>query len=191
MTTGPAGETLEQRVRSAVAAHRGERGALLPILHELHAELGYLDPAALPILAAELNISRADVYGVVTFYHDFRDSPPGATTVRICRAEACQAVGAERLAEHATRRLGVGFGETSADRAVTLDEVFCFGNCALGPTVEVDGRLYGRVDERRFDEVMRPGPAGTDATDGAAGTAGAAGAAGAAGTAGAGEAVRP
>ena len=147
-------ETLEQRVLAAVEAHRGERGALLPILHHLQAEFGYIDEAAMPIVARELNLSRAEVYGVVTFYHDFTLAPGGARTVRICRAEACQAVGAERLAEHARQRLGVGFGETTADRAVTLEQVFCFGNCALGPTVQVDGRLHGRVDPAAFDRLV-------------------------------------
>ncbi len=146
--------TLRERVRAVVAAHRGERGALLPILHRLQAEFGYLDEAALPIIADELNLSRADVYGVVTFYHDFTRAPRGARMVRICRAEACQAVGAERLAEHAKRRLDLDFGETTPDRAVTLEQVFCFGNCALGPTVQVDGRLHGRVDADAFDRLV-------------------------------------
>lgn len=148
------GETLEQRVRAVVAAHRGERGALLPILHQLQAQAGHIDEAALPLIANELNLSRAEVYGVVTFYHDFTFTPRGATTVRICRAEACQSVGAEELTEHARGRLGVGIGETTADRAVTLEQVFCFGNCALGPAVEVNGRLHGRVDAATFDTLV-------------------------------------
>jgi formate dehydrogenase subunit gamma len=151
------GEALEQRVRAAVAAHRDQRGALLPILHRLQAELGHIDEAALPVIAAELNLSRAEVYGVVTFYSDFRLVPAGTTTVRVCRAEACQSVGAERLAEHARARLGVDFGATTADGSVTLEQVFCLGNCALGPAVQVGERLYGRVDEAAFDAlVARP-----------------------------------
>lgn len=155
LSTGDlAGETLEQRVRAVVAEHRGQRGALLPILHALQAEFGYLDQAALPVVAAELNLSRAEVHGVVTFYHDFRQTPGGTTTVRLCRAEACQSVGAERLAQHARQRLGVGFGETTADGAVSLEQVFCLGNCALGPAVQVNGRLHGRVDEVAFDALV-------------------------------------
>ena len=117
-------------------------------------EMGYVDPAAIPILADELNLSRADVYGVVTFYHDFRQTPPGRTTVRICRAEACQAVGAAELADRARNRLGVGFGETTTDGAVTLEQVFCLGNCATGPSVQVDDRLYGRVTPERLDGML-------------------------------------
>ncbi|WP_344406845.1 NAD(P)H-dependent oxidoreductase subunit E [Dactylosporangium fulvum] len=147
-------QSLEQRVRSIVAAHRGERGALLPILHSIQSELGHVDPAVIPILADELNLTRADVHGVVTFYHDFRPTPPGRITVRICRAEACQAVGATALAEHARARLGVTFGETTADGAVSLDQTLCFGNCALGPAVQVGDRLYGRVDAARLDSLL-------------------------------------
>ena len=145
---------LAERVRVIVARHQGSRGALLPILHAVQGELGYVDPAVVPVVADALNLSTAEVHGVVTFYRDFRSTPPGRATVRICRAEACQAVGATALAAHARRRLGVGFGETTADGAVTLDEVFCLGNCALGPAVQVDGRLHGRVGPARFDALL-------------------------------------
>jgi formate dehydrogenase subunit gamma len=143
-----------ERVREIVAAHRGERGALMPILHAIQAEYGHIDPAAIPVIAAELNLSRADVHGVVTFYKDFRQTAAGRTTVRVCRAEACQAVGSDVLAQHAESRLGVGFGETTSDGAVTLETVFCLGNCALGPSVEIAGRLYGRVDADRLDALL-------------------------------------
>jgi formate dehydrogenase subunit gamma len=145
---------LERRVRSVAAAHRGEGGALLPILHDLYAELGYIDPGCIPVLADELNLSRADVHGVISFYRDFKTAPSGRTTVRICRAEACQAVGAEALAEHAHRVLGIAFGGTTADGAVTLEQTFCFGNCALGPTVQIGPALHGRVDAERFDVLL-------------------------------------
>ncbi|GAA2247892.1 formate dehydrogenase subunit gamma [Streptomyces ruber] len=147
---------LEQRVRSIVAEHRGTRGALLPVLHAVKEEFGYVDPAVIPVLATELNLSRADVYGVITFYEDFRQTPPGRTTVRICRAEACQAVGAGTLADRARSRLGVSFGGTTPDGAVTLDQVFCLGNCATGPAVEIDGRLHGRVTPERLDALLAP-----------------------------------
>jgi formate dehydrogenase subunit gamma len=151
-TTG--GSPLEQHVRSAVAAHRDDRGPLLPILHDIQATFGYVDPAVVPILAEELNISRADVHGVISFYHDFRESPVAGTHVRICRAEACQAAGAEELVAHATDRLQTGIGGTSPSRDATLDQVFCFGNCALGPTVEINGRISGRVTPDRFDALI-------------------------------------
>jgi formate dehydrogenase subunit gamma len=153
------GSPLEQRVRTAVVAHRNDRGALLPILHDIQAEFGYVDPAVVPILAEELNLSRADVHGVITFYHDFRTSAAAGTHVRICRAEACQAAGADELVAHAKAKLNTDVGGTSPDRAATLDEVFCFGNCALGPTVEINGRISGRVTPTRFDSLM------ADATD--------------------------
>jgi formate dehydrogenase subunit gamma len=148
------GSPVERRVRSAVAAHRGDRGALLPILHDLQHEFGYVDPAVAPILAEELNLSRAEVHGVISFYHDFREKPVSGTLVRICRAEACQASGAEALVDHARDSLGTDLGGTSPDRAVTLEQVFCFGNCALGPAVEINGRLAGRVDTARFDALV-------------------------------------
>jgi formate dehydrogenase subunit gamma len=145
MTSGPTagGSPVEQRVRSAVAAHRGDRGALMPILHDIQAEFGYVDKAVVPIIADELNLSRADVYGVLSFYHDFRERPAAGTLVRVCRAEACQANGAAALFEHAERASGV-----------TVEQVFCFGNCALGPAVEINGRLVGRVDANRLDALL-------------------------------------
>jgi formate dehydrogenase subunit gamma len=156
MASSPA-QSLEDRVRLIVAQHGAERGALMPILHAVMEDMGYVDPAAIPVLAEELNLSRADVHGVVTFYHDFRQTPPGRRTVRICRAEACQAVGAAKLADQAQGRLGVAFGETTADGAVTLEQVFCLGNCATGPSVQVDERLYGRVSPEQLDRLLGAG----------------------------------
>src|ERR1041384_863482 len=115
------GSPLEQHVRSAVAAHRDDRGPLLPILHDIQAQFGYVDPAVVPILAEELNLSRADVHGVISFYHDFRKEAAAGTHVRICRAEACQAAGADALVAHARDRLGTDVGGTSPDRDATLD----------------------------------------------------------------------
>jgi formate dehydrogenase subunit gamma len=148
------GSPLEQHVRSAVATHRDDRGPLLPILHDIQATFGYVDPAVVPILADELNISRADVHGVISFYHDFRESPTAGTHVRICRAEACQAAGAEDLVAHVKDKLQTDIGGTSPSRNATLDQVFCFGNCALGPTVEINGRISGRVTPNRFDALI-------------------------------------
>ena len=147
----------EGEVRAIVTRHRDRPGALLPVLHELSETFGYLDRRALSIVAEVLNLSEAEVFGVVSFYNDFRTEPTGRTVVRICRAEACQSMGAERIVSHATERLGVGLGGTTPDGAVTLEQVFCLGNCALSPAMAVDGRLVGRVDEARFDELV-PSP---------------------------------
>ncbi|WP_369263960.1 MULTISPECIES: formate dehydrogenase subunit gamma [unclassified Streptomyces] len=153
MTTSGSDATVEDVVRRVVAGHRDQRGALLPVLHAVQAELGHVPQEAIPVLADELNLSRADVHGVVTFYHDFRREPAGRTTVRICRAEACQALGADRLVGYA-REAGLSLGETTADGSVTVEQVFCLGNCALGPSVEVDGRLYGRVAPARLGSIL-------------------------------------
>jgi formate dehydrogenase subunit gamma len=153
-TTGEANATVAALVREIVATHRGQRGALLPILHAVQEALGYVPADAIPVLADELNLSRADVHGVVSFYHDFRSAPAGRTTVRVCRAEACQAVGAERLVAHLKERYGVSLGETSRDGSLTAEQVFCLGNCALGPAAQVDGRLHGRLDESRLSLIL-------------------------------------
>jgi formate dehydrogenase subunit gamma len=141
-------------VRDIVATHRGQRGALLPILHAIQEALGYVPPEAIPVLADELNLSRADVHGVVSFYHDFRSAPPGRTTVRICRGEACQAVGAERLVSHVRNAWDMSLGETNRDGSLTVEQVFCLGNCALGPAAQVNGRLRGRLDESRLSAIL-------------------------------------
>jgi len=137
-------------VRAAVAAHRGERGPLLPILHAVQHELGCVPADAVPVLAEELNLSRAEVHGVLTFYQDFRAEPANRATVRVCRAEACQAVGAEQVYGYA-RDLAA-----SAPAELTVDQVFCLGNCALGPSAEVNGRLHGRVDPARLRVLLTP-----------------------------------
>jgi formate dehydrogenase subunit gamma len=141
-------------VRDIVSTYRGQRGALLPILHAVQEALGYVPPEAIPVLADELNLSRADVHGVVSFYHDFRSAPAGRTTVRICRGEACQAVGAERLVSHVRDACGVSLGETTHDGSLTVEQVFCLGNCALGPAAQVNGRLRGRLDEARLSALL-------------------------------------
>jgi formate dehydrogenase subunit gamma len=131
----------------------------MEILHDVQAALGCVPRSAVPVIAEALNISPADVFGVVTFYHDFRAEPAGRRTVRICRAEACQARGSDELVARATTALGVDLGQTTSDGELTLDQVFCFGNCALGPTVEVDGRLFGRVDAALLDALLAMEPA--------------------------------
>ena len=141
-------------VAAVLAQHRDMAGALLPILHALQKTLGYVPPAAVPPIAHELNLSRAEVHGVISFYHYFRQQPAGRHTIYICRAEACQAMGARTLEEHAQRRLGIGFHQTTADGAFTLEPVYCLGNCACSPSMLVDGELHGRVDAQRFDELL-------------------------------------
>lgn len=140
----------EQAAVSAVAAHRGERGALLPVLHDVVAELGYVPDAAVRAVAEQLNLSRAEVHGVVSFYKDLRTEPPGRVVVGVCRGEACQSLGAEQLVREVSAELGVALESTRDDGAVTLDEVFCLGNCALGPSAMVDGRLHGRLTAQRL-----------------------------------------
>ena len=140
-----------------IDAHAEQRGPLLPVLHALQETFGYVDPRAVPLVAKALNLSRADVYGVLTFYSDLRSAPPGKVRVQVCRGEACQSVGGHALAAHATSSLDVSFGGTTADGSVTLDEVFCLGNCALGPTVTIDGRMHGRIHGAELDRLIRDG----------------------------------
>lgn len=144
----------DEAIRSVVRTVADRPGPLLLALQALQREFGYVDPVAVPLVADELNVSRAEVHGVLTFYSDLRTRPPGRHHVQVCRAEACQARGAGALVSHAQRTLGTELGSTTADGAVTLDAVFCLGNCALGPAVAVDGHLHGRVDAARFDALV-------------------------------------
>jgi len=137
-----------------VADLKGRPGPLLEVLHAIQAALGYVPPAAVPVVADGLNLSRAEVHGVVTFYHYFRHTAPGKHTVSLCRAEACQSMGADALAEHAKRRLGVDFHETTPDGQFSLEPVYCLGNCACSPAAMIDGRLIGRVTAERFDGLI-------------------------------------
>lgn len=142
------------RVDAIVDRLQGEPGPLLLVLHAVQETLGCIPPAAVPVIAEGLNLSRAEVYGVVSFYHYFRDRPPGRHTVRICRAEACQAMNGDALAEHARRSLGIGFHETTASGSFTLEPVYCLGNCACSPAIMIDRELYGRVTPQRFEELL-------------------------------------
>jgi formate dehydrogenase subunit gamma len=145
----------QQAVKQALADHGKRRGALLPVLHAIQDALGYVPPESLALIARDLNLTRAEVHGVVTFYHHFRSSPPGRRIVRLCRAEACQALGARALEAHAKRRLGIDFHETTADGAITLEPVYCLGNCGCGPSVLVDDdELHARVTPTVFDELV-------------------------------------
>jgi formate dehydrogenase subunit gamma len=150
--TSPLGEA--QRVRAIIGAHRSLRGALLPILRDVQHEFGFVSPSHVSLLADSLKLSQAEVHGVLSFYHDFRSSPPGRHVVKVCVAEACQARGCDDLVAHVRRRLKLDLGETGADGAFTLEAVYCLGNCALGPSAEIDGALHGRLDAQKFDEVL-------------------------------------
>ncbi len=140
--------------RSILERHSKQEGALLPILRDLQDEFGYLPEPVLPLVAETLNISRAEVYGVATFYHDFHLESRGEHTITLCRAEACQSVGARALAERAKSRLGLDWGETTADGRVTLDQTFCLGLCACGPAGMVDGKPVARLTPKKLDAIM-------------------------------------
>jgi formate dehydrogenase subunit gamma len=150
-TLPPAESAVVQRIASDL---KGRPGPLLEVLHAIQAALGYVPAGAVPVVAEVLNLSRAEVHGVVSFYHYFRHSRPGAHTVSVCQAEACQSMGAEALTAHARRRLGIDFNQTRADGRFTLDPHYCLGNCACSPAVMIDGRLYGRVTPERFDALV-------------------------------------
>ncbi|WP_234714292.1 NAD(P)H-dependent oxidoreductase subunit E [Mycolicibacterium chlorophenolicum] len=142
-------------MRSVVDAHRHLRAPLLVVLQAIQDRAGYIDEEVIPLLATELNLSRADVHGVVTFYRDFRREPPGRTTIRVCRAEACQSVGAEQLVAALERALGVKVGQTADDGSTTFDQVFCLGNCALGPSAQINGQVHGRLDTDRVLAIVQ------------------------------------
>lgn len=146
---------LSEIVQRLGVVHGTARTALLPLLHALQHEIGYIDDKTVPILAEMLNISRADVHGVVTFYSDFRRTPSGRHVVKLCRAESCQARGGAAVETAAVERLGVGMGETRHDGAITLEAVYCLGLCAIGPSALVDGRPYARVNAQKIDEIAR------------------------------------
>jgi formate dehydrogenase subunit gamma len=140
----------------AIAAEHGNRpDELIEILHDVQSALGFVPEAAVPVLAEALNLSRAEVHGVVTFYHDFRAKPAGQHVLKLCRAEACQSMGGEAIVEQAEARLGVACGETSADGRVTLEPVYCLGLCATAPSAMIDGRIVGRMTSERLDALLK------------------------------------
>jgi formate dehydrogenase subunit gamma len=147
----------DRAVEQALAACADLDGALLPVLHAIQDAIGWVPDSAVPVIARALNISRADVVGTISFYHDFRRSPPGRTVVKLCRAEACQAVGAGALEQHVKAKLDCDFHQTA--RGVTLEPAYCLGNCAVGPSALIDGALVGRVTPARFDALVPLGAA--------------------------------
>jgi len=175
------GTDLPQAERAAVlealGRHRDLQGALLPVLHAVQERLGWVPPRTVPLIAFELNLSRAEVHGVLTFYHYFRQTPPGRHVIHLCRAEACQAVGSAELQAHAKRVLGTDFHGTSGDGSYTLEPVYCLGNCATGPSMMLDGDLHSFVTPARFDALLqaeastaRPGNAQGSVPIGVSGT---------------------
>ncbi len=142
-------------IDSVIAANRSVAGALLPMLHGIQDLLGYVPSTAVPRLADALNLSQAEVHGVLSFYHDFRTVPPGRHILRLCRAEACQAMGCNALETHLQKRHGLSFHETSTDGAVTLEPVYCLGNCACAPSLLVDGEVRGRVTSEKLDRWIQ------------------------------------
>ena len=141
-------------VAAVVARLKDLPGGLLPILHAVQDAFGHVPPDAVPIIADGLNLSRAEVHGVITFYHYFRSTPPGRHTIHLCRAEACQSMNQQALEAHAKTRLGVDFHGTTANGAFSFEPVYCLGNCACSPAIMVDGELYGRVTPDRFDVIV-------------------------------------
>jgi formate dehydrogenase subunit gamma len=144
----------EARGAEIIAEHAEIEGATLVILHALQEAFGYIPEPAIPMVASALNLSRAEVHGVFTFYHDFRKKPAGHHVLKLCRAEACQAAGGDALAARAEAKLGIALGSTTADERVTLEPIYCLGLCATAPSAMLDGRLVGRLDEARIDALI-------------------------------------
>ena len=144
----------ETRGAEIIAEHASQEGATLVILHALQEAFGYVPEAAIPMVAQALSLSRAEVHGVFTFYHDFRHKPAGRHVLKLCRAEACQAAGGDALAARAEARLGVSLGSTTADDRVTLEPIYCLGLCATARSAMLDGRVVGRLDEKRLDALL-------------------------------------
>jgi formate dehydrogenase subunit gamma len=147
-----------EQVDLALARYRGRQGALLQILHAVQGSLGYIPAQAVPAIAEELNLSRAEVHGVVSFYHHFRQQPAGRHTIQLCQAEACRSMNCMALAEHVRQRLGIDFHGTTADGRFTLEPVYCLGNCACAPSLLLDRELHGRVTPQSFDALIEEQP---------------------------------
>ena len=146
-------KTFDKRVASEIVESFGARPEMLvQILHVFIEKFSWISEDAIRHLALDLNLSRADVHGVVGYYHDFRTEPPGKHIVKVCQAEACQAMGSRELSTHAEKSLGVTMH--TSDEQVTLEPVYCLGNCACSPAVMIDGKTYGRVSTGRFDELV-------------------------------------
>ena len=138
-----------------IALHKGREGALLPILHDLQSTFGFITPATVRLVAEALNLTRAEVHGAVSFYHDFREQPAGRHVVKLCRAEACQSMDGEDVARHVLERFGVDWGETTPDGRVTVEATYCLGLCACAPSALIDGQPMARLTPQSVDEIAR------------------------------------
>ncbi|MEO6984618.1 MAG: formate dehydrogenase subunit gamma [Paralcaligenes sp.] len=150
----PSEPQIQEAARSAVAQYEGQAGNLLPILHAIQDALGYIPDTAVPTLVEALQLSRAEIHGVIQFYAHFRDQPAAAIVLEVCRAESCQAMGAEHLAEHARQHLGCDFHGSSANGKVTLEPVYCLGLCAQSPAVMIDGQPHARMTPAKLDQLL-------------------------------------
>ncbi len=141
-------------VKEITSALKDKPGALLPILHDIQNALGYIPADSIPIIASELRLSRAEVHGVISFYHYFRETPPGKQTIHLCRAESCQAMGSKKLEEHVKDKLGIDYHETTADGRFSLEPAYCLGLCSCSPSMQIGEDVYGRVSNESFDSII-------------------------------------
>ena len=154
MTMQPASTEIASRTAAIIQELKGLEGPLLPILHGIQEEFGHVPQDALPVIAEALNISKAEVHGVVTFYHDYRSHPAGRHVLKVCQAEACQSMGSDAVAAKLKLLLGIGFHETTRDGLVTLEPVYCLGLCACAPSAMLDGEVIGRLDDEKLEEIV-------------------------------------
>jgi len=153
LATQHASTEIASRTTAVINELKGLEGPLLPILHGIQDEFGYVPGESLPVIAELLNLSKAEVHGVVTFYHDYRNHPAGRHVLKLCRAEACQSMGGDALAAKLQQLLGIGFHETTKDGSVTLEPVYCLGLCACAPSAMLDGEMIGRLDADKIEEI--------------------------------------
>lgn len=145
---------MQATVQEITTALKDKPGALLPILHAIQDAMGYVPSESVPAIAKALNLSRAEVHGVISFYHYFRETKPGKHTIHLCRAESCQAMGGKQLEQHVKNQLGIDFHETTADGEFSLEPVYCLGNCACSPAMQIGNEIYGRVSADSFDTAI-------------------------------------
>jgi len=146
--------SIQETVQAVITTLKDKPGALLPILHGIQDALGYIPADSVPAIAQGLHLSRAEVHGVISFYHYFRDTPPGKQTIHICRAESCQAMGGKQLEQHVKDQLGIDYHETTADGQFSLEPVYCLGNCACSPAIQIGDDIYGKVSAQSFDAII-------------------------------------
>ncbi len=146
--------SIQETVQGVIATLKDKPGALLPILHGIQDAIGYIPADSVPAIAQGLHLSRAEVHGVISFYHYFRETPPGKQTIHICRAESCQAMGGKQLEQYAKDQLGIDYHETTTDGQFSLEPVYCLGNCACSPAMQIGSDIYGRVSTQSFDAII-------------------------------------